>query len=74
MNISCVSIIIIIIIIFTYCNWVVTRWQWLTPHGSVLLEKSKGPQPIKKFPAIIETRMFNTVFTTARLLSLHSAR
>jgi len=20
---------IIIIIIFTYCNWVVTRWQWL---------------------------------------------
>jgi len=22
-------IIIIIIIIFIYCNWVVTRWQWL---------------------------------------------
>jgi len=24
----CVSI-LIIIIIFIYCNWVVTRWQWL---------------------------------------------
>ena len=23
------NIIIIIIIIFVYCNWVVTRWQWL---------------------------------------------
>ena len=23
------SIILIIIIIFIYCNWVVTRWQWL---------------------------------------------
>ena len=24
-----IIIIIIIIIIITYCNWVVTRWQWL---------------------------------------------
>ena len=23
------SFLIIIIIIFIYCNWVVTRWQWL---------------------------------------------
>jgi len=23
------SLLLIIIIIFVYCNWVVTRWQWL---------------------------------------------
>ena len=28
-EVGCGYIIIIIIIIFIYCNWVVTRWQWL---------------------------------------------
>jgi len=29
LNSKCLWIIIIIIIIITNCNWVVTRWEWL---------------------------------------------
>jgi len=36
----------------------------------VLLEKLTVPQPVNKFPAFYETRMFITAFTTARHMSL----
>ena len=46
----------------------------LTPWCRVLLEKLTGSQLVKIFPAFDETRMFITVFTSARHLSLSWAR
>jgi hypothetical protein len=45
----------------------------LTPWNRVLLEKLTGLQLVKKFPAFYGTRMFLTVLTSARHLSLSSA-
>jgi hypothetical protein len=42
----------------------------LTPYSRVFLEKLSGSQLVKKRPAFYETRMFITVFTSARHLSL----
>lgn len=42
--------------------------------STVLLEKSTGPQPIKKFPALYGTRRIITAFTSARQLSLPTSR
>jgi len=42
----------------------------LTPWSRVLLEKLTGFQIIKKFPAFYGTRMFITVFTSSRHMSL----
>jgi hypothetical protein len=42
----------------------------LTACSRALLDKLTGSQLVKKFPAFFETRRFNTVFTTARHLSL----
>ena len=46
----------------------------LNPCGAVLLEKLTGSQLVKIFPAFYGTRRFITAFTTARHLSLSSAR
>jgi hypothetical protein len=46
----------------------------LTPWSRVLLEKLIGSKLVKKFPAFYGTRRFITAFTTARHLSLTSAR
>ena len=46
----------------------------LTPWCRVLLEKLTGLQLVKKFPAFYGTRRFITTFTSARQLSLSSAR
>jgi len=40
------------------------------PKSRVLLENLAGSRLVKKFPAFYGTRMFLTVFTTARHLSL----
>ena len=53
-------------------------WKWvilltpylLTPWSRVLLEKLKGFQLVKKFPAFYGTRRFITAFTSARYFSL----
>jgi hypothetical protein len=45
-----------------------------TPCSTVLLEKLTGFQIVKKFPAFYGTRRFITAFTSARHLSLSSAR
>jgi hypothetical protein len=42
----------------------------LTPWSRVLLEKLKGFQLVKKFPAFYGTRRFITAVTNARHLSL----
>jgi len=42
----------------------------LTPWSRVLLEKLKGPQLAKRFPAVYETWRFITEFTNARHLTL----
>jgi hypothetical protein len=42
----------------------------LAPWSRVLLEKSKGPHLIEKFPAIYVTRKFITAFAIARHTSL----
>ena len=46
----------------------------LTPRSRVLLEKLIGSQLVKKFPAFYGNWMFITAFTSARHLSLSSAR
>ena len=46
----------------------------LTPWSRVLLEKLTSSQLVKKFPALYGTWRFITVFTSARHLSLSSAR
>jgi len=46
----------------------------LTPWSTVLLEKHTAFQLVKKFPAFYVTRRFITAFTSARHLSLSSAR
>jgi hypothetical protein len=46
----------------------------LNPWSRIILEKLTGPQLVKKFPAFYATRRFITAFTTARQLSLTSAR
>ena len=45
----------------------------ITPCSTVLLEKLRGPQLFKKFPAFYGTRRFVTAVTRARHLSLSSA-
>ena len=45
-----------------------------TPSNTVHLEKLPVPHPVKKFPAFYGTQRFITAFTTARHLSLSSAR
>jgi 2-keto-3-deoxy-6-phosphogluconate aldolase len=42
----------------------------LTPWSTVLLEKLRGYQLVKKFPALYGTRRFITAVTIARHLSL----
>jgi hypothetical protein len=44
--------------------------SFLTPRSRVLPEKLTGSQLVKKFPAFYGTRIFITVFTNARQLSL----
>ena len=44
--------------------------DFLTPCSTVLLENLTVSQPVKKFPAFYGTRMFLTVLTSARHLSL----
>jgi hypothetical protein len=58
-----------------------TTWQctgWITELTNsmqqVLPEKLTGPQLVKKFPALYETRRFITAITTARHLSLSWAK
>jgi hypothetical protein len=46
----------------------------LTPWSTVLPEKLKSPELLKKFPAFYGTRRFITAFTRARHLSLSWAR
>jgi len=46
----------------------------LTPWSRVLLEKLTGSQLVKKFPAFYGTRRIIIAFTSARHLSLSSAR
>ena len=46
----------------------------ITPWSTVLLHKPTVPKLVKKFPAFYGTRMFITAFTSARHLSLSSAR
>jgi hypothetical protein len=46
----------------------------LTPWSTVLLEKLTSLQLVKKFPAFYGTRRFITALTSARHLSLSSAR
>ena len=46
----------------------------LTPCTRVLLEKLNCSKLVKKFPAFYGTRRFITAFTSARHLSLSSAR
>ena len=45
-----------------------------TPYGRSLFENLLVSQPVTKFPAFYTTRSFITAFTTARHLSLSSAR
>jgi len=47
---------------------------WLTPRKRVLPEKLTGPKLVKKLQAFYGTRRSITAFTTARPLSLSSAR
>jgi hypothetical protein len=47
-----------------------TVGNWLTPRSWCLLETQTVPQLVIKFPAFYGIRMFITVFTTARNLSL----
>jgi len=57
----------------THCfaiNNVDTTPILLTPRSRVFLEQLTGSQLVKKFPAFYGTRRFNTVFTSARHLSL----
>jgi hypothetical protein len=42
----------------------------ITPWDRALLEKLKGSQQLKKFPAFYTTRRLTTAFTCARHLSL----
>ena len=42
----------------------------LTPWNRVLLEKLRGSQIVKKFPAVYGTRRFITAFTSAHYLSI----
>ena len=56
-----------------------TLWLWiltylLIPWNRVLLEKLTGLQLVKKLPTFYGTRRFITVFTSARHLTLSSAR
>ena len=44
------------------------------PYSRVLLEKLTGSQLVKKFPTFYGTRRFITAFTSARYLSVSSAR
>jgi hypothetical protein len=46
----------------------------VTPWSTVLPEKLTGPTLLNRFPAFYATRKFITAFTTARHLSLSSAR
>ena len=46
----------------------------ITLWSRALIEKSKHPRRHKKLPAFCSTRRFITVFTTARHVSLSSAR
>jgi hypothetical protein len=51
-----------------------TALHCVTPRRSVLLEKLTVPPSVRIFPAFRSTLVFITVFTTARRLSLTSAR
>jgi hypothetical protein len=46
----------------------------LPPWSTILLEKPTGLQLVKKFPTFYGTRRFITAFTSARYVSLSSAR
>ena len=54
-----------------YSIWsAIPTYYLLTPCSRILLEKLKGFQILKKFPAFYGTRRFVTAFTSARHLSL----
>jgi len=54
----------------TYCLGIQISIALLIPWSRVLLDKVPDCQLVKKFPALYETRIFVTAFTSTRHLSL----